>query len=152
MAELDGKETDNIADHITHQGDSDLSNSGGDPRECILSRSADMGGSSSGVHAELVDSRAYARYSVSTTMLSQLDHQHLGQHHSDHVSSPKNEIHHAISAPTVNSHDSNDGLTQTESINNSVCVSDNGRDLENSSISVSVQPEYSTPCVCFFWL
>ena len=138
MAELDGKDTESIADHITQPGDSDLSNSGGDHRECILSRSADIGGSSSGVHAELVDSRAYARYSVSNTMLNQLDHQHLGQHHTD-VSSPKNEIHHAISAPPVTSHDSNDGLTQTESINGShVCVSDNGRDLENSSISVSV--------------
>jgi hypothetical protein len=150
MAELDGKDTESMADHITQQGDSDLSNSGVDHRECVLSRSGDMGGSSSGVHAELVDSRSYVRYAVSSSMLGQLDHQHLGQHHADHVSSPKNEIHHAISAPPVTSHDSNDGLNPAESINNSHgCVSDNGRDMESASISVSVHSNHIPTCVIF---
>jgi hypothetical protein len=71
----------------------------------------------------------------------------LGQHHTDHVSSPKNEIHHAISAPPVSSHDSNDGLTQADAINNShVCVSDNGRDMESASISVSVLSDFFIFC------
>ena len=72
-------------------------------------------------------------------MLSQLD-QHLScQHHSDHVSSPKNDMHHAIATPTVTHVD---GLGQADAMSNG--VSDAGRDMEHA---VSAHHDHSLSSV-----
>ena len=136
MADLDVKEDSDQPDHLSQQVDSDLSGNGTDHRECGLSRSTDLSLATSS-HSDI--DRAYSRYGVSPSMLSQLD-QHLScQHHSDHVSSPKNDMHHAIATPTVTHVD---GLGQADAMSNG--VSDAGRDMEHA---VSAHHDHSLSSV-----
>jgi hypothetical protein len=141
MTELDAKD-ESISDHLTQQGDSDLSSNGTDHRECGLNRSDQLSGATSGVHTDL--DRAYARFGVSSAMLAQLDHQHLSCQHSEHSSSPKNDMHHSMAAQAGSSqHDSGDALGQSDSLGNPHCVSDGGREMEGASLSVSSHHEHS---------
>lgn len=131
---------ESISDHLTQQGESDLSSNGTDHRECGLNRSDQLSGAASGVHADL----SYARFGVSSAMLAQLDHQHMTCQHSEHSSSPKNDLHHSMAAQAGSSqHDSGDGLGQSDSLGNPHCVSDGSREMEGASLSVSSHHEHS---------